>query len=75
MYKSIQQIQQEYDGYWVYIINCEKDEHHSVIGGEVLFYGKSMNEVLQRMRQYDKVTDSVYVRYFGELPQGVAGVL
>ena len=75
MYKTIEQIKTEYDGFWVYLINCVKDEYHSVIGGEVAFHGKSMNEVLRGMASCDKKGNSVYVRYIGELPEGVTGRL
>ena len=75
MYRTMKQIEKEYDGFWVYLTNCAKDEHHSVIGGEVALHGKSMNEVLRGMAGYDKKGNSVYVRYIGELPEGVAGLL
>ena len=75
MYKSMEQIHEEYDGFWVYLINCVKDEYHSIVGGEVALHGKSMNEVLRGMANHDKKDDSVYVRYIGELPEGVAILL
>ena len=35
-YRTLEQIEQEYDGKWVYIVNCRKNERGSVIGGVVL---------------------------------------
>ena len=75
MYKTMEQIQQEYDGLWVYLINCEYNERGSVIGGVVAIHGESMNKVLRGMAAYDKASDSVYVRYIGNLPEGVAVLL
>ena len=72
MYKTMEQIEKEYDGQWVYLINCKTDELHSVVGGVVALHGKSMNEVLQGMAAYGEKGDSVYVRYIGSLPEGVA---
>ena len=36
MYKTIEQIHHEYDGQWVFLINCTEGEHNSVAGGEVV---------------------------------------
>jgi len=71
MYKTIEQISQEYDGQWVFMINCKKDKHSSVSGGEVVFFDKSMNKVLQTMKTSNEKGNSTYVRYIGALPEGV----
>ena len=75
MYKTIEQIEKEYDGHWVFMINCQKDKYHSVAGGEVVFYDKSMNTVLNHMQLANKKGNSTYVRYIGNLPEGVAVML
>ena len=72
MYKPMEQIQDEYNGYWVFMINCVKDEFHSVIGGEVIEFRKNMNEILKCMATYDNQVNSTYVRYIGQLPEGIA---
>ena len=75
MYKSMEQIEQEYNGQWVFMINCTKDKYHSVVGGEVLFSDKSMNAVLRTMKSTKTNGNSTYVRYIGNLPEGVAVIL
>ena len=75
MYKTMEQIRNEYDGKWVYLINCQHNDKGSVIGGVVAIHGESMNKVLRGMAAYDKSADSVYVRYIGNLPEGVAVLL
>jgi len=75
MYKTIEQIETEYDGQWVFMINCKKDNHNAVSGGEVVFHDKSMNAVLRNMRAANKKGNSTYVRYVGVLPEGVAVML
>jgi len=75
MYKTIEQIEKEYDGKWVFLVNYKTNEFDSVIGGEVAFDDASMNEVLRNMKKYDPDGTSVYVRYIGNLPEGVAVLL
>ena len=75
MYKTLEQIENEYDGNWVFIVNCETNELNYVIGGEVAFHSKSMNEVLRNMKKYDPAGNSIYVRYFGRVPDKVGVVL
>ena len=75
MYKTMEQIQKDYDGQWVYMINCKHNDRGSVIGGIVALHSDSMNKVLRGMAAYDKDADSVYVRYIGDLPEGVAILL
>ena len=75
MYKPMEEIQREYDGLWVFMINCNKNERGSIIGGEVVLQSKSMGEILRNMVSYDKSASSTYVRYIGELPEGVALLL
>ena len=75
MYKTIEQIEKEYDGQWILMVNCQKDKLNSIAGGEVVFHDKSMNEVLSNMKLYKEKGFSAYVRYIGVLPEGVALVL
>ena len=75
MYMNIDDIIKKYEEHWVYLINCRQNERGSVVGGEVAFFDKSMNRVLQSMTGHEGEDDSVYVRYIGELPEGVAILL
>ena len=76
-YKSLEQIEQEYYGQWVYIVNCKHNELGSVIGGVVLLHGDNMNSVIRNMRKFDDSDspvkkNSVYIRYMGKIPEEVA---
>ena len=75
MYKLMEQIEKEYDGQWVFMINCQKDKYNAVSGGEVVFHDKSMNAVLRIMKATKEKGNSTYVRYVGILPEGVAVML
>jgi len=75
MYKTIEQIEKEYDGNWVIMVNYRQNKLNSVIGGEVVFHDTSMNKVLNNMKYYKEKGLSVYVRYVGIIPEGVAIVL
>jgi len=75
MYKTIEQIAQEYDGNWVLMVNCQECNLNSVVGGEVVFHDTSMNKVISNMKFYNEKGFSSYVRYVGTIPEGVALVL
>ena len=52
MYKTIEQIHHEYDGQWVFLINCTEGEHNSVAGGEVVLSSERRDKVLREMTQF-----------------------
>ena len=71
MYKTMEQIEREYDGNWVFLINCKEDDYHGVAGGEVYLYNESMNFVLKNM-DYNVSDGPTCVRYVGSIPEGVS---
>jgi len=71
MYKTIEQVHEEYDGQWVYLINLKKNELGTVIGGEVSVHNESRDKVLRSMNS----RDGIYVFYAGEIPAEVSIVL
>ena len=75
IYKTIEQVHQEYDGQWVFMINCEKDEYSSVSGGEVVLNSQSRANVVREMEIYDYENNLTFVRYVGKIPKGVSLVL
>ena len=72
MYKSMQDIEKEYDGHWVFMINCQKGELHEVIGGEVIAFNKKKEPVARLWG--NKYDSKIYFRYVGSIPEGM-GVL
>ena len=75
MYKTIEQVHQEYDGQWVFVINCEKDEYGSVSGGEVVLNSQSRANVIREMERYDYEKSLTFVGYVGKIPKEVGLVL
>ena len=72
MYKTMEQIQKEYDGQWVYLINCFEDEYGSTIGGEVVLHSESRANVVRKMKEADNRTSTTFIGYIGKIPEGVA---
>jgi hypothetical protein len=70
MYKSIAEINKEYDGQWVFMINCTENEYSSVNGGEVVLNSESRDVVYRKMEAYDYEQSLTSVRYVGRIPEG-----
>ena len=51
MYKTMEQVHEEYDGQWVFMINCKKNERGSIIGGEVAIHSASRDNVISNMKK------------------------
>jgi hypothetical protein len=75
MYKKIDQIHKEYDGQWVFLINCEEGEHHSIAGGEVVLSSERRDKVLREMGSYMRHPSETVLLYAGRIPEGVAVLL
>jgi len=46
MYKTMEQIEKEYNGNFVCIANCVTGEYHNVLGGEVVAVSKNKKDVM-----------------------------
>ena len=68
----MEQIQKEYDGQWVFMVNCKEDEYHSIAGGEVVLNSESRAKVVRNMVEADNGTSLTFIGYIGKLPEGVA---
>lgn len=75
MYKTISIINKEFSGQWVFLINCEKDDDGNVIGGQVVLHSESRDKVIRGMREYMMEESDTYLRYAGEIPEGVSVIL
>ena len=75
MYKTIEQIHKEYDGKWVFLINCVEGEYHSIAGGEVALSSERRDKVLREMDQYRHEKSDTLIFYAGKLPEGVSVLL
>ena len=75
MYKTIEQIHHEYDGKWVFLINCKEGDHHSISGGEVALSSERRDKVLREMTQYKNEKSDTLILYAGKIPAGVSVLL
>jgi len=71
MFKTIEQIHSEYDGHWVFLINCTEGEHNSIKGGEVVISSERRDKVLREMQKYQNEQSETYIFYAGKIPEGV----
>lgn len=75
MYKTINEVNIQYNGEWVFLINCNKNENGSVLGGEVVIHSESRDKVIREMQKYIMEKSDTYFRYAGEIPEGVSVIL
>ena len=75
MYKTIEQIHHEYDGQWVFLINCNEGEYNSVEGGEVVLSSERRDKILREMSQYRHEKSDTYIFYAGKIPKDVSVLL
>ena len=58
--KTLEQIKNEYDGYYVYIDNCQFDERGNVVAGRVICFEKNKEVFEQQIRNME-VTTATYI--------------
>lgn len=75
MYETIAEINIKYDGNWVFLIKCKKGKDGSILGGEVVISSESRDKVIREMSKYSLEESDTYLRYAGNLPEGVSGIL
>jgi hypothetical protein len=75
MYKPIAQIHTDYDGQWVFMINCNDDEYGSIIGGDVVLHSENRENVVRGMEKYRFEKSMSLLRYAGRIPEGVSVIL
>jgi hypothetical protein len=74
-YKTIEQIHSEYDGKWVFLINCNEGEHNSIAGGIVVLSSERRDKVLREMRRYRSEKSITFIFYAGKIPEGISVLL
>ncbi len=75
MYLKIEEVHKEYDGQWIFMINCTTNEFGSVTGGEVVLHNENRDNVIRKMEKYDYETSLTYFRYAGKIPEGISVIL
>ena len=72
MYRTMKQIEKEYDGQWVFMINCDENQNGSIIGGEVVLHSENRSNVIRNMKAADNRKSLTFIGYVGKIPEGVA---
>ena len=72
MFMTIEEIDSKYNGEWVYIINLQTNGT-VVLGGEIAAHNPCRANVIQVMLESD--SDSIYIKYAGNIPEGVSVLL
>ena len=72
VYKTMEQIEKEYDGQWVFMINCHENERGTILGGEVILHSENRGYIARKMVDVDNGTSTTFIGYVGKIPEGVA---
>ena len=73
MYQTMEEIEKQYDGNFVCMINCRKSEYYDVIGGEVIAAGKDKKPIIDIWSSCDD--EEPYCGYVGNFPNVAGGFL
>jgi hypothetical protein len=72
MYQTMHEIEKNYDGNWVFMVDCCKGELNEIIGGVVIASDKQKKPIAELWdNEYESET---CFRYIGSIPNGM-GVL
>ena len=66
MYQTMQEIEKQYDGHWVFMTDCKTGEFDEIIGGVVIAHNKNKKPVAELWSE--KYDTEVYFRYIGSIP-------
>jgi len=72
MYKTMEEINKEYDGQWVFMINCTQKKNGTILGGVVVLNSESRAKVVRNMREADNGDSLTFIGYVGRAPKGAA---
>ena len=70
MYKPMEQIEKEYDGQWVFMINYTENKHGTLLGGEIVLHSESRSKVVRNMVEADEGDSLTFIGYVGKAPKG-----
>ena len=71
MYQTMQEIEAQYDGKFVCIINCKEDEYSDILGGEVVAVSEDKETILDAWAKNPRS----YYQYNGIFPGSEGGFL
>ncbi|MCL2055004.1 MAG: hypothetical protein FWG90_11315 [Oscillospiraceae bacterium] len=71
MYQTMQEIEAQYDGKFVCIINYKEDKYYDIIGGEVIAASEDQEAILDAWAK----SNGGHFEYIGEFPDEEGGFL
>ncbi|HEX9062482.1 MAG TPA: hypothetical protein VF941_20100 [Clostridia bacterium] len=75
MFEELKNINQKYDGQWIFMINCRENDNGSIIGGEVILHSENRDKVIRDMEAFKSEPSLTSFRYAGKIPKGVSVIL
>ena len=76
MFMTIDEINEKFDGEWVYAIDCEEDDTGTILGGAVVLHSPNRDNVIRKMGEYEaKVKTPTLFQYAGRIPEGISILL
>ena len=68
---TIENMHKEFNGEWVYMINCDEDANGDIISGEVIAHDKNRAALFKKISEYTGEKKRTYIRYAGNLPDEI----
>jgi hypothetical protein len=76
MYISMYDINTQYDGEWIYAIDCQEDDVGTILGGKVVLHSRNRDDVIRGMlKRKEENPASTLFRYAGRIPEEVSLLL
>ena len=76
MFMTMGEINEVFDGEWIYAVDCEEDHAGTILGGEVVIHSADHDFVFNAMCDYDENVESLTLfRYAGRIPEGISILL
>ena len=76
MFLSKEEINTQFDGEWIYAIDCEEDDAGTILGGNVILHSRNRDDVIRAMVDYEKKIETLtYFRYAGKIPEEISIIL
>ena len=76
MFMSMGEINETFDGEWIYAIDCEEDHVGTILGGDVVIHSADHDYVFSEMCSYDEDVGTLTLfRYAGNIPEGISILL
>jgi len=76
MFLSKEEINNKFDGEWIYAIDCEEDDAGVILGGNVVLHSRNRDDVIRAMPEFENNTETLtYFRYAGKIPEEISIIL